>query len=547
MYLHPEPARIRRHFARVDGREVHYRRAGSGPAVVVLHQSPTSSAEMVSVVAALAAHFTVIAPDTPGYGLSDPLPATQPEMADYAAALAALLDALGLVRCGIYGTHTGAMIAAEFARTYPQRVTAAVLDGYVVLTAHERTELLAHYFVDASPRADGGHLAWYWSRIRDQVLFFPWYDRRRAARMRFDVPAAELLQPYVLDLLRADRMGTPAYAAAFRYPADERIAEFTAPTWLLNYTADAISHHPERLATLPVSVRRQCLPDPEALLARAAEIFAEAGAGEASPATPAAGTGTLYVDTGLGQLLVRRYGGVDEGGGADCILLHAPGMSSREWQALPAGFMQGRRLLAPDLPGHGDSAAVLPQRVEELLDALELLLDAAGPHAGVLALEASGWLALALRQRRPQLAVTLVDVPLPHASALRLAPDLTPCDHGGHLLAAWQCARDAELFRPWHSPVLAHALQREFDIEPARVHARAVDLLKAAGSLPRFAELLAQLDVSALLALPGAPPQLVARTGNGAEADAAQLAARAGVQLRYWPAALQDWRASLSD
>ena len=42
---------VRRHFVTVNGdRQVHYRRAGKGPAVVLLHQSPTSSREHVPLI-----------------------------------------------------------------------------------------------------------------------------------------------------------------------------------------------------------------------------------------------------------------------------------------------------------------------------------------------------------------------------------------------------------------------------------------------------------------------------------------------------------------
>ena len=544
MYLHPEPAVIRRHFARVGSRLVHYRRAGHGSPLLLLHQSPTSSAEMASNVLAFAEHFTVIAPDTPGYGLSDPLALAQPDMEDYADALAGLLDALGIARCGLYGTHTGAMIAAEFARRFPARTAAAVLDGYVVLTQPEREELLARYFVDIPPRADGGHLAWYWSRIRDQVIFFPWYDRRQGTRMRFDVPPAEALQPYVLDLLRAERMGTPAYAAAFRYPAVERATGWTAPVWLLNYAQDAIADHPERLGPLPSAVRREALPDPDTLQARAVEIFTEATLDLPVPAPGAepADAGRTWLDTPAGQLLLRRGGR-----GPAQVLLHAPGMSSRDWLELSIEVREALAWCAPDLPGHGDSAAMWPANLERLLDVLEQLLVAAGEGAGLLALEETGWFALALRARRPELRLTLVDLALPSgvAAAARLAPDLAPCDHGGHLLAAWQRVRDAELFRPWDHPSLDHSLSREFEVSPARVHRRCVDLLKAADALPAISATLGGLDVPALLAVPGAPVRFAARAGNGAERDVAAAAALAGQDHETWPAALADWPVTL--
>lgn len=531
MYLDIEPPEIERRFVAVAGRVVHYRWAGTGPPLLLLHQSPTSSAEMASQIALFARDFTVVAPDTPGYGLSDPLPLEQPEMEDYADALAALLDALGLARTGVYGTHTGAMIAAEFGRRFPARTSLVVLDGYVVLTEAERDDLLASYFVDMPPEPDGRHLAWYWSRIRDQTLFFPWYRKTREARMRFDVPPAAALQPYVMDLMRAFEMGTPAYAAAFRYPARERVADFGAPTFLLNYTADAIAHHPERLGILPPCVAREMLPDANAVLERARALFQDHAAGDKAPWQPPPQPAELrYVATRGGPLLVRAAGE-----GAPVLLLHAPGASSTQWRALMPGG--GMRFHAPDLPGHGGSRWTVPITLDALLDAVEDLLDDIGGAPRIVALEAGGLLALALQARRPEISVAIVDPPF--ADEGSVWPDMMPQEHGGHLLAAWRCARDGALFRPWHRVDLGHALEGALDIAPAHVHARTFDLLAAAGALADWTCALAEIDTGALLADPPGPLEIVARRGFGGEL-AAERASGGAAQL--WPADMAQWR-----
>ena len=64
MYQSIENLSIQRHFVNLGSRQVHYRMSGSGPVLILLHQSPTSSAEMASVIEDLSDEFTVIAPDT---------------------------------------------------------------------------------------------------------------------------------------------------------------------------------------------------------------------------------------------------------------------------------------------------------------------------------------------------------------------------------------------------------------------------------------------------------------------------------------------------
>ncbi len=70
---------IERHYVTVGRRQQHYRRCGSGPAVVLLHESPRSSVALLPLIE-LGDGLTIFALDTPGYGGSDP-PLTRPEIA----------------------------------------------------------------------------------------------------------------------------------------------------------------------------------------------------------------------------------------------------------------------------------------------------------------------------------------------------------------------------------------------------------------------------------------------------------------------------------
>ena len=78
---------------------------------------------------ALAGDWRIIAPDTPGYGLSEPFDEDAPSLDDFAVAMIGFMDAMGLNRTALYGTHTGADIAMAMARRYPERFSCVVLDG----------------------------------------------------------------------------------------------------------------------------------------------------------------------------------------------------------------------------------------------------------------------------------------------------------------------------------------------------------------------------------------------------------------------------------
>ena len=202
MYQSVENISIERRFLNLSSRQVHYRVSGSGPILVLFHQSPTSSAEMASVIEQFSDEFTVIAPDTPGFGLSDFVDDIKPDITEYAEALKEFLDALAIDKACFYGFHTGAIIATELARLYPDLCNVVVVNGLVVLEPEEEEEILAHYTKWFSPTPEGGQMPWIWSRIRDQLIFFPWFKKEASSRMALDLPPPEFLQPYVLDLVR---------------------------------------------------------------------------------------------------------------------------------------------------------------------------------------------------------------------------------------------------------------------------------------------------------------------------------------------------------
>ena len=105
----------------VDGLNIAYREAGDSnhPKLVLLHGFPASSHQYRDLVRALADQFHVIAPDYPGFGLSDvPDPATWPYTFDRVAGVIEHFLALkGFERYGLfvqdYGGPVGFRIVAR--------------------------------------------------------------------------------------------------------------------------------------------------------------------------------------------------------------------------------------------------------------------------------------------------------------------------------------------------------------------------------------------------------------------------------------------------
>jgi pimeloyl-ACP methyl ester carboxylesterase len=111
----------------IDGLNIFYREAGdpSKPALVLLHGFPTSSHMFRNLIPALADRFHVIAPDYPGFGLSDaPSPATFPYTFDRLAEITEklLIEELGLQRFGLYMQDYGGPVGFRIATRHPERV-----------------------------------------------------------------------------------------------------------------------------------------------------------------------------------------------------------------------------------------------------------------------------------------------------------------------------------------------------------------------------------------------------------------------------------------
>ncbi|UAJ10564.1 alpha/beta fold hydrolase [Glacieibacterium megasporae] len=114
------------HRAEVNGIRMFYRRAGSGPPVVLLHGFPETSHCWRRIIPVLAEHHTVIAPDLRGCGASD-----RPEMGydkrTVASDVRELVRQLGLGQVDLVAHDVGMMVGYAYACAYPDDVRRLVL------------------------------------------------------------------------------------------------------------------------------------------------------------------------------------------------------------------------------------------------------------------------------------------------------------------------------------------------------------------------------------------------------------------------------------
>jgi pimeloyl-ACP methyl ester carboxylesterase len=111
----------------VDGTNIFYREAGSrdAPKLLLLHGFPTSSHMFRDLIPLLADRFHIVAPDLPGFGLSD-LPGPGLTFDRIAQTIGRFTEVIGFDRYALYVFDYGAPTGFRLAVKHPERVTAII-------------------------------------------------------------------------------------------------------------------------------------------------------------------------------------------------------------------------------------------------------------------------------------------------------------------------------------------------------------------------------------------------------------------------------------
>jgi pimeloyl-ACP methyl ester carboxylesterase len=487
--------KITRHMVTMkDHRQVHYRRAGSGSPVILLHQSPNSSQEYIGLISDLAEEYTVFAPDTPGNGLSDPLPLGAPSMTDYADNVAQLMDNLGIGACPVYGFHTGAVCTLEFAWRYPEKVTVAVVNGYVNMPEDLVNDIKKNYFVPLELNWSGSHLTWTWARFREQTIFFPWYRSDSASRMQYNVSSASQIHSAMIEFLRSGVEYRKPYRAAFTQDSVKSVQEMAANCVIMSPKTDVLYPGLDRMPTPSSSVtvyRPDTADEATDILKRK---FKENKSQKAAPDIAATQPimGQLwgqYLEIGGGSIYCRRN---TDATGRPVLFIHGSSGSSLSMDRYMAPFIGKRPVLCIDLPGYGESDNPMGSDVSvekqasfiaEAIHALDYdTVDVFGNWGG-------GTVAIQLSYQYPAL-VSNIAIPNMIYSDLKgdkldkmlnkYAPDIKFDDFGAHWVYVWNMLRDKQLFNPWYDRKEKNILQDgEPDIEASILHQNTLDFFKS--------------------------------------------------------------------
>ncbi|MGY9058723.1 MAG: alpha/beta fold hydrolase [Candidatus Puniceispirillales bacterium] len=143
---------------------IRYRKAGKGPALLMLHGNPQTHAMWHKIAPKLVKEYTVICPDIPGYGKSFKPSVTENHepysKANMASDLINFMELLGFDKFYILGHDRGARIAHRLALNYSKNVIKMILLDIIPTIEHfERTNM----------EFAMGYYHWFWLAQRSPV------------------------------------------------------------------------------------------------------------------------------------------------------------------------------------------------------------------------------------------------------------------------------------------------------------------------------------------------------------------------------------------
>lgn len=147
--------------------QMHYRFAGTGKPVILLHMSGSSSDEFDAAGDILSREYCVYAPDLLAFGYSDNPPRIY-TLEEHAKTIIEFMDALKIKEAGFVGNLVGANIAVHAARICPLRVKQLILFSFCYGEDFQEFQKIGKLPVyQPIPMAeDGSHLLEMWKRTQ---------------------------------------------------------------------------------------------------------------------------------------------------------------------------------------------------------------------------------------------------------------------------------------------------------------------------------------------------------------------------------------------
>lgn len=126
------------HYVTNNGVRIHYRKFGSGPALMLVHGHPDNEMTFSHQIGEFLKDFTLILPTVRGYPPSDvPLDEDAYGGDVMASDLLAILDDLGFEKAIIGGGDVGGILVQKLAFKHPERFRGLVIFNTPILGHHD--------------------------------------------------------------------------------------------------------------------------------------------------------------------------------------------------------------------------------------------------------------------------------------------------------------------------------------------------------------------------------------------------------------------------
>jgi 3-oxoadipate enol-lactonase len=206
---------------RINGVDIAYDEAGSGPALLLLHAGIADRRMWDEVVPTFAERFRVVRCDLRGYG-ETPLPDGP---FTYSADAAALLDALGVERAHVVGVSMGGHVALDLALAHPARLDRLILVGSGIDGWEHDAEVVAAWEEEEAALERGDLDEGAWVNVRT------WLDG--PTRREGDVDPVLRRRVFEMQRLALDYENPEARGEWLTPSRRERLGDVRAPTLVL--------------------------------------------------------------------------------------------------------------------------------------------------------------------------------------------------------------------------------------------------------------------------------------------------------------------------
>ena len=446
------PINVKRKYLNGRFGQIHYRitqpENQTNIPLLCFHLSPNSSKVYDKFISSMGTERTCIAPDTPGFGDSDP-PSKQPTIDDYAAAMGDLIDILKLDKIHLIGYHTGCKIALVLARQRPKIVSKIILISAPIYTEAELTnqkKMMGHPKVTEA-KDDGSHLTNHWKnnlKWADQLAPLIFSHRQIAEYLKagenswwghnaaFSVKHQDLLPSIkhpVLILCPKDDLYEPTLRAKNYLLNGEIIELKDCAHGFLDFRTDRVCKIVNKflnkkninLQTTP------SIPIPQKINANKKNIT------------------KAFLDKQIGQLHYRITK-PKKSTKVPLLCMHMSPNSGKIYENLMNLLGTDRICIAPDTPGFGESDAPLSapsiqdyaQSMSDLIDTMKYeTIDVIGYHTGSIT-------CIALALLKPKLVRRIIQISCPVYTAeereeRKFKYGSKPLDpNGKHLTDKWK-------------------------------------------------------------------------------------------------------------